>query len=273
MDILSASLEATSKTVTELAASAHLFTPTTPVNVAWLNQEEDQDRLRTVRRLDSAGLHPVPIIAARRVQSKKHLFDLTEKLHYAGAQGHFMVVGGDPSTAAGPFAQAFDFLSTEWIETYRINHITLPGFPEGNCATSYRPDLPGLLEKVKLLEARGCEVSITTQLAFDPDIIVRWVSALRAAGIDRLVRIGIPGPTKQDRLLRFSRAFGVSIRRLEDISTKTNNVIDCTGLLEVISTGLLKRDIGNVSLHLYPFGGAQAAGEWLANYRPALQHA
>ncbi|WP_170402062.1 hypothetical protein [Ruegeria arenilitoris] len=263
MDFDFLSLEATGKTIADLTSAASLIPARTAVNVAWLNDEDDYDRLRTVRRIDDAGLLPVPIFAARRLQSKKHLFDLTEKLRFAGAQGQVMVVGGDPSLASGPFNSAIDLLRTEWIEKYAIKRVTLPGFPEGNAAIGYRSDVALLEEKVKLLESHGCNVSITTQLAFDPTRILNWISQLRNVGVSQTIQIGLPGPTKKDRLLRFARSFGVSGGGLNNVSDTVDGIVDFSRLVCLIEQGLQRRNLADVAVHLYPFGGTKTAVEWL----------
>ncbi len=267
MDLNFYSLEATGKTIADLTTAAPLIPARTPVNVAWLNDEDDYDRLRTVRRIDDAGLLPVPIFAARRLLSKKHLFDLTEKLRFAGAPGQVMVVGGDPSNASGPFNTTMDLLRTEWIEKYAIKRVTLPGFPEGNAAIGYRSDVALLGEKVKLLESCGCSVSITTQLAFDPNRILNWVSQLRNVGVGQPIQIGIPGPTKRDLLLRFARSFGVSARGLNNVSDTVDGIVDFSRLVCLIEQGLQRRNLADVAVHLYPFGGAKVAVEWLATIK------
>ncbi|WP_170507799.1 hypothetical protein [Ruegeria arenilitoris] len=75
MDLNFYSLEATGKTIADLTTAAPLIPARNPVNVAWLNDEDDYDRLRTVRQIDDAGLLPVPIFAAYRLKSKKQLFE------------------------------------------------------------------------------------------------------------------------------------------------------------------------------------------------------
>ncbi|WP_170337089.1 hypothetical protein [Ruegeria arenilitoris] len=264
MDLNFYSLEATGKTIADLTTAAPLIPARTPVNVAWLNDEDDYDRLRTVRRIDDAGLLPVPIFAARRLQSKKHLFDLTEKLRFAGAQGQVMIVGGDPSDASGPFNNTMDLLRTEWIEKYALKRVTLPGFPEGNAAIGYRSDVALLEQKVELLESYGCSVSITTQLAFDPNRILNWIIQLRNVGVSQPIQIGIPGPTKRDLLLRFARSFGVSARGLNNVSDTVDGIVDFSRLVCLIEQGLQRRNLADVAVHLYPFGGAKVAVEWLA---------
>lgn len=263
MDLNFYSLEATGKTIADLTTAAPLLPARTPVNVAWLNDEDDYDRLRTVRRVDDAGLLPVPIFAARRLKSKKHLFDLTEKLRFAGAQGQVMVVGGDPSNASGPFNNTMDLLQTGWIEKYAIKRVTLPGFPEGNAAIGYRSDVALLEEKVKLLESYGCSVSLTTQLAFDPIRILNWISQIRNIGVSQTIQIGIPGPTKKDLLLRFARTFGVSGGGLNNVSGTVDGIIDFSRLVCLIEQGLQRRNLKDVAIHLYPFGGTKTAVEWL----------
>jgi methylenetetrahydrofolate reductase (NADPH) len=267
MDLDYFSLEATGKTIADLTSAASIIPARTAVNVAWLNDEDDYDRLRTVRRIDDAGLLPVPIFAARRLQSKKHLFDLTEKLRFAGTQEQVMVVGGDPSDASGPFNNTMDLLRTEWLEKYAIKRVTLPGFPEGNAATGYRSDIALLEQKVKLLESYGCSVSITTQLAFDPSRTLNWISQLRNAGVSQTIQIGLPGPTKKDRLLRFARSFGVSAGGLNNVSDTVDGIVDFSRLVRLIEQGLQRRNLKDVAIHLYPFGGTKAAVEWLTEIK------
>src|SRR5689334_19678648 len=50
---------------------------------------------------------------------------------------------------------------------------------------------------------------MTTQLCFDPDVLLRWVRGIRGAGIALPVLIGIPGRVDRLRLLEISARIGV----------------------------------------------------------------
>ena len=237
--------------------------PNTPVNIAYLGNETSEERLEAARLLKLNGFAPVPIIAARRIGSKDQLFSFTEQLLRLADPHQFMVVGGDPVLASGPFATASDLLTSGWIEHFGIKNVTLPGFPEGNSACANVDPLESLRSKISLLENNGCSVDITTQLSFGAEKIASWITGLRSHSVHNSIRIGIPGPVEAARITRLASLFQVPDAKLENAVRSVDGRLDFTPLYRAISDKLHLDGSENLGIHLYPFGGAGASVGWL----------
>jgi methylenetetrahydrofolate reductase (NADPH) len=257
------SLEATCKTVDDVAAMASDLPSHTAVNIAWLDGQGSEERARVARQLAQSGLSPVPIVAARRITSRQHLFGLIEQMRAAGARKHFMLVGGDPSRPQGPFQTGFDLVHSNCLEQAGIERVTLPGFPESNPAAPGDDNAISVAAKAKVLKRRGIVAEITTQLALNPTRIFQWIQDLRGNEVEAVIRIGIPGPTPCGKIARYLKMFGIDDRDLKTATREQAGIMDFSPLWEKLYEGLAAEPHGDVGLHLYPFGGTAQALDWL----------
>ncbi|MCO4839685.1 methylenetetrahydrofolate reductase (NADPH) [Planktotalea frisia] len=258
------SLEATPKTVCGIVGVAPRLPAGTPVNIAWLDGSTSDDRLTVAHQLRNSGLSPVPIISARRVTSKADLFAITEHLVSEVAPTQYMVVGGDPRDSAGPFDTAADLFSSDWLDVFGIDHVVLPGFPEGNRAAPKVDSAAALFDKLSVLKRRGCNVEITTQLAMDSDKILGWIKRLRDHGFSDLVRIGLVGPAPLVTVKRYLNLFDLDAARLEEASEDGAGTVQFSPLFKALEDGFAAAGAGKVGVHLYPFGGANSALDWFS---------
>ena len=63
--------------------------------------------------------------------------------------------------------------------------------------------------KQKFSERSDAEMALATQFAFEAGPIIEWANAVKAAGVDIPIHIGIAGPAKLQTLIRFAIACGV----------------------------------------------------------------
>lgn len=81
--------------------------------------------------------------------------------------------------------------------------IGIGGHPEGHPTASTETLFQALKDKAPLA------THITTQIVFDPDVILRWARDLKDRGIDLPVHVGVPGAVHRQKLLRVSGGLGV----------------------------------------------------------------
>jgi methylenetetrahydrofolate reductase (NADPH) len=121
------------------------------------------------------------------------------------------VVGGDRTGKPGRFRHAHDLL----VELHELGHgfttIGVAGHPEGHPAVSDDVLFQALADKAALA------THITTQIVFDPQMILGWARELTCRGIDLPVHVGVPGSVHRQKLLRVSGGLGIgeSARFLE----------------------------------------------------------
>ncbi|MGF1595917.1 MAG: methylenetetrahydrofolate reductase [Acidimicrobiales bacterium] len=160
------------------------------------------DRLRTL------GHHPVPHLSARLVEGPAEVARLAGWLR-TEAVGHAFVIGGDAPTPRGPYRDAASFLVALLDAGPGLVTVGVAAYPDGHPSV---PDdrLDAALDaKQTLLAAAGVLGYATTQLCFQPDVILRWLTERRHRGLILPVHLGIAGSVDPAQLLRTGARLGV----------------------------------------------------------------
>lgn len=128
-----------------------------------------------------------------------------------------------------------------------------------------------LQRKCQGIESRGMAPLIVTQFAFDADIVLAWLDALRTRGITVPVLVGVPGPASITRLLRYAAMCGVgaSASMLARYGVSIGRLLGTAGpevFVDRLVQGLTDAH-GLVSPHLFPFGGIAPSLDWIELYR------
>lgn len=261
-------LEITGKAIAEIESARSVIPPRTPVNIAFLGNENHEQRIEAARVIRECGFEPVPIISSRRLLSQQDRDDLVGALVRSANPHRFILVGGDPGVPAGPYKDSMALLESGILERHAIRHVGIVGYPEGHPRIAPQELERALKWKIHFLQKAGCTIEITTQFGFDAEAIVRWVEWLRGEGIDVPIRVGVPGPANAGKLLRYARQFGVAssaaIARRYGLSLA--NLLQHVGpdrFVDRLYAGMAGRDFGVVLFHLYPFGGIADSVNWM----------
>ena len=264
------SLEITARDVEALRASAPGVPPETPVAVTFLPGEERQARIAAIRTVRDLGFEPMPHFSARRIESVQAFEDyLAAAVAEAGVRRCF-VIAGDPSEPEGPFFDSSALIGSGAFEKMGITAIGIGGHPEGHPNMSEAQCWAVLEAKCAEIVRRGMAPLIVTQFVFDADIVLDWLLALRARGIDAPVRIGVPGPAGIKTLMRFAARCGVgaSASVLAKYGISITKLIGSAGPDQLVGTFEQRLDArhGPVRLHFYPFGGLEKTVDWINHY-------
>jgi methylenetetrahydrofolate reductase (NADPH) len=143
-----------------------------------------------------------PHLSARQVRDRAHLAEIVARCRAAGIRGVF-VVGGDPTAVSTGFRHAHDLLVALHELDHGFTDIGIGGHPEGHPAVSDEVLFQALAEKAPLA------THITTQIVFDPKVILTWARELKSRGIDLPVYVGVPGAVHRQKLLRVSGGLGI----------------------------------------------------------------
>jgi methylenetetrahydrofolate reductase (NADPH) len=152
--------------------------------------------------LSRHGYRVTPHFSAQQVRDKVHLLDLLETCRAHSIAGAF-VVGGDPAGGPTQFPDAHALLVAMNELGHPFQSIGIGGHPEGHPAVSDDALFQALEDKAEFADY------VTTQIAFDPGVILRWAQELKRRGIDLPVRVGVPGAVRRQKLLRVSGNLGV----------------------------------------------------------------
>jgi methylenetetrahydrofolate reductase (NADPH) len=184
------------------------------------------------------------------------------------------VIAGDLSAPLGPFDDALAIIRSGLLRRYGFRHVGIAGYPEGHQQITDGNLLHAMVDKLAALADAGHGTEIVTQFLFDADTVLAWLTRLRADGVYAPVRIGLPGPTSVQSLLRFAARcgvavsasvmakYGVSITRLFSTAKPDIMLNELAGRMDSSAHGIVK-------VHLYPFGGLAKTAEWAANFAPA----
>jgi methylenetetrahydrofolate reductase (NADH) len=158
--------------------------------------------VETATRLRALG-HQVTIhLAARMVRDRGHLEAVLGTMAACGIDDAF-VIGGDASPPLGPYSSAGELLPLVRESPQRPRLLGIAGYPEGH------PLIDDAVLAEVLREKSALADYMTTQLCFDPDVLLGWVQRTRAAGIRLPVLLGVPGIVDRRKLLEISMRVGV----------------------------------------------------------------
>jgi methylenetetrahydrofolate reductase (NADPH) len=153
-------------------------------------------------KLREMGHHVTVHVAARMVSDRDHLDRILAAMAQAGADDLFLI-GGDADPPLGAYTSAVELLDVVATHPQRPRTIGVAGYPEGH------PAIPADALAQALADKSRHADYVATQMCFDPDALVAWVSRQRARGIGLPVLVGIPGKVSRAKLLELSARIGV----------------------------------------------------------------
>ena len=223
-------------------------------------------------RLKRAGFAPVPHIAARTLASFTQLNDYLARMAGEAGIDRALVIAGDIERPVGPFATSLELLNTGLFEKHGIRRIDIAGYPEGHPRVSRVHLEEALAAKCRTMRERGLEPGVLTQFGFEVAPIVAWLKALRLAGMEVPVRIGLAGPASIATLAKFAVRCGIgnSLRALTGGHASFARLLieaDPAALVAALAGAAQDRALGIAGLHFFTFGGVRRTTDWLAKVR------
>ena len=264
------SLEITAKDRGALRAAALRIAPETPIAITFLPGESMDDRIAAAVEVRALGFEPMPHLSARRIASHAELEQIVARTVAEAGVTRMFLVAGDPPIPAGPFPDTLSLLQTGLFERHGIRAIGIAGHPESHPAMDETARWAALIAKCDAVTARGMATLIVTQFGFEAAPFLRWLTELRARGIDVPVRIGVPGPAGLKTLLRYAAHCGVgaSATVMAKYGLSLTHLLGRAGpdkLVDALRDGLTPAH-GPVRLHFYPFGGLANTVQWIEAY-------
>jgi methylenetetrahydrofolate reductase (NADPH) len=264
------SLGMTGKEVGELEPARAVIPPGTRVHVGFLDSDDLATRVGSARAVRQSGFVPVPVIAARRLESERMLREYLDALQTVGAS--VLVVAGDPANPRGPYPDTASVIGSGALEEYGVREVSVAGHPGGHPAVEDTVLWTALAGKAAALEQRGLGGSVVTQFGFDPGLALAWLADMRARDISVPVRVGVPGPASVRLLLSYASRCGVSVSApvardygfsLADLAATARP----GRFIRALASGYDARLHGEVKLHFNPFGGFTSTAEWISQLR------
>ena len=209
-------------------------------------------------RLQQAGHPTVAHLAARELRSVKHLDTILTRMARAGVVRAF-VIGGDAAEPHGPFSSALAVLERLDDHPLRPQELGIGAYPEGHPLIA--PEVLAASLSAKLAHADY----LTTQMCFDPAVLLSWLTELRSGGVSSRVLIGIPGPVERRRLLEISMRIGVgtSLAVLRKQRGLTRLLSRPAAAAETLIDALVPSSAPFEGFHVYTFNELERSVAWL----------
>lgn len=225
--------------------------------------------------LRAFGHHVALHLAARMVESPQHLETILRRAAEGGIDDMF-VVGGDLHEPRGPYGSAAELLENLAGHPLRPAAIGVAAYPEGHPLIDDR-QLEAALERKAPLASY-----MVTQICFDADKLLAWLTQLRANGIALPLYAGATGQVDHRRLLEVSVRVGVGpslrfLRKQGSIGRLLRGSRDATHrFCDAIDAESAAPHLGIAGFHFFTFNELLATWRWqqqqcAADDRPAVE--
>lgn len=240
----------------------------TRVYIAWPPKATPEAMISAARKLHEQDMVPVPHIAARRVPSEEFLREFVGDLVNHAKVREVLVIGGDPATPEGPYADTASLLRSGVLSELGIEKVGVAAHPEGHPVMSEAVSREVLTHNLAAAREGGLSVEAVSQFVLDPQAIDSWhgeVYTSLAEGAPLL--IGIPGLVSGTRLLKIANACGIGesigllrknglrIAKTAIGNSSTQNLVE--GLAPLANRA---DDVGG--FHFYTFGNFEQTAAW-----------
>ena len=246
----------------------------TRVYIAHIDGTPIEDMVATAARLNRDGFQVMPHFPARIIADKRTLGDWIARYQGEADVRQALLLAGGVSEPKGSFDNSMQLLETGLFDRAGFTRLHVAGHPEGN--RDIDPEggsanvETALRWKADFARRTDAEMAIVTQFAFESDPIIAWANAVRDAGVDLPIHLGIAGPAKLQTMIKFAIACGVgpSLRVLQ------RRAMDVTKLVlpyepdEIVGDMQAHKathpDFAVTRLHFFPLGGIKATADWIS---------
>ena len=267
--VASGSLEMGAHRPKDAREIADLLPQGTPVFVNHLPKHTLDQSLDAIVALRTAGLEPVPHIAARRIKSRSEVVAFLKRAAREAGVKKVLLIGGDMPDIHGPYGDGLSVLADNVLTDASVREVALPSYPEGHPVLATPLLETALAAKIAAARKQGLGVSIVSQFSFHPARIIEHIAALDRAYPEVPVYIGLAGPTSPTALIRYAHRCGVSasLRALSREGMRAVNLVthtDPSEQLTALARHMATQAQSNVvGVHLFTFGGVKPAAEWM----------
>jgi len=266
------SIEVMPRTAEKIPSFRDLLPLGTRVYIAHIEGTPIEDMVATAKRIAAEGYAVMPHFPARIIKDKDVLGDWIARYQGEANVTQALILAGGVTKPHGDFDSSMELLESGLFDKAGFTRLHVAGHPEGNKdidpdGTNLNVDA-ALQWKQKFSERSDAEMALATQFAFEAGPIIEWADAIKAAGVDIPIHIGIAGPAKLQTLIKFAIACGVGAslkvlqKRAMDV-TKLLLPYEPTDVITQLAAHKAKNPDFNIShVHFFPLGGIKTNANW-----------
>jgi len=266
------SIEVMPRTAEKIPSFRDLLPIGTRVYIAHIEGTPIEDMVATAKRISSEGYAVMPHFPARIIKDKDTLGDWIARYQGEADVTQALILAGGVTKPHGSFDSSIQLLESGLFDKAGFNRLHVAGHPEGNKdidpdGTTLNVDA-ALQWKQKFAERSDAKMALATQFAFEAGPIIDWANAVKAAGVDIPIHIGIAGPAKLQTLIRFAIACGVGA----SLKVLQKRAMDVTKLLlpyepndiitQLAACKAKNRDFNISHVHFFPLVGIKTNANW-----------
>jgi len=270
--LLDFSIEVMPRTAGKITDFRSLLPQKTRVYIAHIEGTPIEDMVATAKRLNESGFDVMPHFPARIIKDEATLADWIARYQGEANVEQALLLAGGVTSPHGDFHSSMQLLETGLFDKAGFKRLHVAGHPEGN--KDIDPDgsdtavMEALHWKQKFNDTTDAEMALATQFAFEAGPIIEWADAIKAAGVDIPIHIGIAGPAKLQTLIKFAIACGVG----PSLKVLQKRAMDVTKLLlpyepnevltELAAHKAANPDFNITHVHFFPLGGIKTNSKW-----------
>ena len=263
-----ASIEINVHDVGHLEESRRLLPAGKAVYVSHLPKQAWRETEETCRALRAAGFRPVPHVPVRLLPDAATMHRVLGGFVSSAQVDEVLLISGDYPQAAGPYTEVLQLVSSGALQQHGLKRLSVAGHPEGHPKVQLAAIRHAELDKVRMAQEAGLELTLVTQFFFEQTPFLEWARELRSAGVQARIVGGLAGPTKLSSLIKFAMrcGAGASMRVLTARPAAFTKLLGDHGP-ESVLRGLAQARSDNTSdfsgVHLFCFGGFLKTCRWL----------
>lgn len=270
------SIEVMPRTAAKVEDFRALLPAGTRVYIAHIEGTPIEEMVSTAKRINAEGFDVMPHFPARIIKDQVTLADWIARYQGEADVDQALLLAGGLDEPQGDFSDSMQLLDTGAFDKAGFKRLHVAGHPEGNKDIDPKGGSENVDDamrwKQSFSERTDARMAMATQFCFESAPVIEWASAIKAAGIDLPVHIGIAGPAKLQTMIKFAIACGVGPslrvlqRRAKDV-TKLLLPFEPTEVLsELANHKAANPDFNIEQVHFFPLGGIKTNANWATDH-------
>lgn len=266
------SIEVMPRTAAKVESFRDLLPAGTRVYIAHIDGTPVEEMVETAKRINAEGFPVMPHFPARIIKDEATLADWIARYQGEADVKQALLLAGGVNQPQGEFHCSMQLLETGLFDKAGFTNLHVAGHPEGNKDIDPDGSMKNVDEalqwKQKFSETTDAQMALATQFCFDAKPIIEWADAIKEAGVDIPVHIGIAGPAKLQTLIKFAIACGVGPslkvlqKRAMDVSKLLLPYEPTDVLTELAAHKAANPDFNITNVHFFPLGGIKTNATW-----------